>query len=195
MADSSASCCSTLQRRDEVAALRWEELSADLTTWTLPADRAKNGRGHIVHLPEPAQTIIKALPRRKGCPFVFAAKSNKPVSAFSLAKRKLDAAVAEQCTKIKHSATALPGWTMHDFRRAGVTTLAGMGFAPHVCDRLLNRVTGNISGVAAVYQRNQFLPERQAALNAWAAHVLRAGEGADESANVVPMRRKKSRAT
>jgi integrase len=30
----------SLQRREEVAALRWDELSADLTTWTLPAERA-----------------------------------------------------------------------------------------------------------------------------------------------------------
>ncbi|MDQ2803967.1 MAG: hypothetical protein M3Y41_15320, partial [Pseudomonadota bacterium] len=47
----------------------------------------------------------------------------------------------------------LPNWRLHDFRRAGVTALAGMGVAPHVADKLLNHQTGTISGVAAVYQR------------------------------------------
>ncbi|MDQ2803968.1 MAG: integrase family protein [Pseudomonadota bacterium] len=34
----------TLQRRGEVAAMEWPELSPDFSTWTLPASRAKNGR-------------------------------------------------------------------------------------------------------------------------------------------------------
>ena len=41
-----------------------------------------------------------------------------------------------------------------------------------MADRLLNHVEGAIRGVAAVYQRGEFLPERKAALAAWAAHVL-----------------------
>ncbi len=64
----------------------------------------------------------------------------------------------------------MPGWKYHDFRRSGVTALADLGFAPHVCDRLLNHVTSTIQGVAAVYQRAEFLAERKAALEAWAAH-------------------------
>ena len=54
---------------------------------------------------------------------------------------------------------------------AGVTALADAGFPPHVCDRLLNHVSGTIRGVAAVYQRAEFLAERKAALTAWAKQV------------------------
>jgi hypothetical protein len=77
---------------------------------------------------------------------------------------------------------------MHDFRRAGVTALADMGFPPHVCDRLLNHVTGTISGVAAVYQRAKFLTERTAALDAWGAFVLRAGNCKAAPENIVTLR-------
>ena len=38
--------------------------------------------------------------------------------------------------------------------------------------RLLNRVKGAIRGVATVYRCGEFLPEREAALDAWAGHVL-----------------------
>jgi len=49
--------------------------------------------------------------------------------------------------------------------------------------QILNHLTGAIGGVAAVYQRSRFLPERRAALEAWARHVVACGEGegADES--------------
>ena len=63
----------------------------------------------------------------------------------------------------------MPPWRFHDFRRTGVTRLADLGFPPHVADRLLNHVQGTISGVAAVYQRGEFLAQRKSALEAWAA--------------------------
>ncbi len=73
----------------------------------------------------------------------------------------------------------------HDFRRAGVTALAEAGFPPHVADKLLNHVSGTIRGVAAVYQRGKFAEERRRALDAWASHVLRHGEGEAPAGNVV----------
>ncbi|MGH7088958.1 MAG: tyrosine-type recombinase/integrase, partial [Stellaceae bacterium] len=48
----------TMQRRDEVAGMRWSELSPDRTLWTIPAERAKNGKAHIVHLSPQAQTTL-----------------------------------------------------------------------------------------------------------------------------------------
>lgn len=179
----------TLQRREEVASLRWDELSADLTTWTLPAERAKNHRQHVVHLAEPVQTILAGVTRKEDCPFVFHSESSKPVSAFSLAKRKIDTAIAAEREKAESDLPALPGWTFHDFRRAGVTTLADMGVAPHVADRLLNHVQGTIRGVAATYQRAAFLNERKAALEAWGRLVIAAANRkAVQLANVVSLR-------
>ena len=40
----------TLQRRQEVAGSTWAEISPDLMTWTIPEEREKNGRAHLVHL-------------------------------------------------------------------------------------------------------------------------------------------------
>jgi hypothetical protein len=42
-----------------------------------------------------------------------------------------------------------------------------------VADKILNHQAGTISGVAAVYQRHDFLAERRAALDLWGAHVGR----------------------
>ena len=49
--------------------------------------------------------------------------------------------------------------------------MARLGIAPHVANKILNHQSGSISGVAAVYQRHEFLAERKEALIAWGQHV------------------------
>ena len=169
----------TLQRREEVVSMRWAEMSADLTVWTLPAERAKNRKTHIVQLAEPVQAMLAALPRDQCNELAFAGESRAgTIGAFSNMKSKLDEAMGK-------AGTSIQDWRFHDFRRSGVTALAGMGVPPHVCDRLLNHITGAIQGVAAVYQRAEFLTERKAALEAWAAYVLHAAGWETKPANVM----------
>lgn len=176
----------TLARREEAGSMTWGEVAPDLSTWTQPAARTKNGRPHVVHLSAPARAILRAMLGAKpgdklpALPpaerLVFGLGSGKPISSQSWMKRTMGTAIAE--ARAKHgTAEPMPDWTFHDFRRTGVTWLAGAGFPPHIADRLLNHVQGTIRGVAAVYQRNEFLPERRAALDAWGAHVAAMGEG------------------
>jgi integrase len=173
----------TLARREEVASMRWSEISGDGATWTLPSERAKNGKAHIVHLSEPAQDILKTIPRFDGSDFVFTSTGKVPVSGFSFFKRNLEKAMTST------GSVPMPDWRFHDFRRAGVTWLAGHGFAPHVADKLLNHVGGTISGVAAVYQKAEFIAERKAALEAWSKHILASAEGRTMPENVVDLKR------
>ena len=49
--------------------------------------------------------------------------------------------------------------------------MARLGVAPHVADKILNHQSGTISGVAAVYQRHDFLGERRTAVEKWGAHL------------------------
>ncbi len=195
----------TLARRDEVCGMVWGEVAPDLSTWTQPAGRTKNGRAHVVHLSEPARALLcERLGTEPGKPLptlpaantlvfgTMTAERPRPISGHSWVKRELDKAIAVARAKIAaeagREAEAMPGWVLHDFRRAGVTWLAGSGFAPHIADRLLNHSGGAISGVMKTYQRAEFLPEREAALDAWGRHVLAMGEGVAAAVNVVAMR-------
>jgi len=158
----------TLQRREEVGAMQWTEIDnpEDPKVWTIPGERAKNGKPHIVHLSEPVRAILRALPAIKGNPHVFGSgHDGKHVAAYGIIKTEVEKALPD-----------LEDWRFHDFRRAGVTALADVGVPPHVADKLLNHVTGAIQGVAAVYQRAEFLTERRAALDAWAELVMAAVE-------------------
>jgi integrase len=192
----------TLQRRGEVAAMRWEELDADLATWTIPRERAKNRKEHVVHLAEPARAILRALRQQAASPLVFTTDGVTPIAGFSRAKVQLARTAARQ----KRAASdTLPesdesdeiqlGWRLHDLRRTGVSVMAQLGFAPHIADRILNHVQGSIRGVAAVYQRHEFLAEREAALKAWADYVLTAAGERPAKGNVVKLRRAAKRAT
>jgi hypothetical protein len=62
---------------------------------------------------------------------------------------------------------------LHDLRRTVVSGMGRLGVPPHVADKILNHQEGTISGVAAVYQRHEFLAERKEALDRWGAHVER----------------------
>ena len=69
--------------------------------------------------------------------------------------------------------SGINNWRVHDLRRTVVSGMARLGIPPHVADKILNHQAGTISGVAAVYQRHEFLAERKSALDQWAAHVER----------------------
>ena len=147
----------TGQRREEVAGMRWDELDVARRIWTLPKSRTKNAKEHVVHLSEQSINVLMRADKRG--PFVFSVLGTKPYNEFSRSKRHLD------------GLSGVAGWRLHDLRRSCVSGMARLGVAPHVADKILNHQTGTISGVAAVYQRHEFLSERRQALDLWGAHV------------------------
>jgi integrase len=147
----------TGQRREEVARLQWEELDLARQLWTLPKSRTKNAKVHVVHLSNHSMAVLKNTDRKGS--YVFSLLGTRPFPGFSRAKRQLD------------QLSGVTGWRLHDLRRTCVSGMARLGIAPHVADKILNHQSGTISGVAAVYQRHEFLAERRTALNLWGAHV------------------------
>ena len=147
--------------------MRCDELDLARRTWTLPKSRTKNGKEHVVHLSAESMRVLMRADRRGR--FVFSTLGNKPFDGFSKSKRQLD------------QLSGVPGWRLHDLRRTCVSGMARLGVAPHVADKILNHQTGAISGVAAVYQRHDFLSEQRQALDLWGSHVGRIlGEGRPE---------------
>jgi len=173
----------TLQRRSNVAEMRWSEIAADLTMWTIPGQKMK-GNAHDVHLSEPASTILRDITRIEGSDFVFSTTGKTPISGMSKAKAALDAEITRARAMANRKPKPMPPWRFHDFRRTGVSTLARLGFDSIVADKLLAHQPAKLQGVAAVYQRHDFARERAAALDAWAAHVV-----GIENNNVVQLKR------
>ena len=147
----------TGQRREEVAQMVWDEIDFNSRTWTLPGSRTKNGKPHIVHLSEACIKLIKRASRSGS--YVFSISGVRPFQNFTNAKRALD------------ELSGVTGWRLHDLRRTCVSGMARLGVPPHVADKILNHQSGTISGVAAVYQRHDFLAERKLALERWGQYI------------------------
>ena len=155
----------TGQRLNEVAGMVWEEIDLDEAKWTIPSERAKNKTSHIVHLSQQVIDQLSSLRQFSNSDLVFTTTGNTPVSGFSKSKRKLDALSGVQ------------DWRLHDLRRSFATiTTETLGFEPPVVDRILNHVSGSVRGIAAVYQRGEYLEKRREVLEAWATHLESLGQ-------------------
>lgn len=173
----------TMQRRDEVAGLRWPELELEKREWLLPGSRTKNKVANLVHLSDPALAILKDLPVIKSDEkLLFTSTGKTAVSGFSKIKVRLDASMVDLRRKEaieggsdeKEAAKlTIPDWTLHDLRRTGATGCERLGIKSPVIEAVLNHVSGSKSGIVGVYQTYKYAEEKKAALDAWANYVTR----------------------
>jgi integrase len=144
----------TGQRRGEIAALQSDFFKDHVCT--LPNTLTKNGREHSFPVGVLTASVLKPLldPEAQ---LLFPARGTNatPFNGWSKSKIALD------------KASGVTDWTLHDLRRTFATRLAEMGVAPHIIERLLNHVSGQISGVSAIYNRATFMPEMRAAVGLW----------------------------
>ncbi|MER9854533.1 MULTISPECIES: tyrosine-type recombinase/integrase [unclassified Mesorhizobium] len=157
----------TGQRRDEIANLKWSEISDATDALTLEGSRTKNGRAHIVPLAPLAKTIIEGLPAITDADgelsaYVFTTTGKTPFSGFSNGKIALDKHCGEP---------ALMNWHLHDLRRTCATELAKLGIKQEVTEAILNHKTGKVSGVAGIYNRYDYQDEKAEALKQWATRI------------------------
>lgn len=167
----------TGQRLEEVSALEWSELEKAASMWTLPADRAKNATASLVPLSTLAANELDALAKRTkrkdGWPrkgFVFSTNGETSISGYSKAKLRLGKEIAALAKDDDEIGTIGP-WRFHDLRRTLATGMQRLGVRFEVTEAILNHVSGSKSGVAGVYQRHDWGPEKKAALQAWSDHV------------------------
>jgi len=145
--------------------MRRSELHAN-GIWQLPGSRTKNRRPHKLILPLMALALIPPGPHD----LVFTTTGTTPPSAWSRAKRRLDAAMLAAARDRAHDASIAP-WRLHDLRRTAVTGMAELGVRPDVIELCVNHVSGSRGGIAGVYNHSELLPERKAALERWSEHV------------------------
>ena len=159
----------TGQRRGEISSLKWDWIEDD--TLTLPSSLTKNKRAHTFPLGETTRAIIESVPQHSD--YLFPAsrehvrgKSTTVFNGWPKAKRELDVAVQGRAKK-----SPVAPWTLHDLRRTFATNLAALGTPIQVTEKLLNHVSGTVSGVAAIYNRHTYMDEMRAAVTAWEAHL------------------------
>ena len=172
----------TGQRREEVAQMTWDEIAPDLSAWTIPAARAKNGVAHIVPLSRQMRVHLEAAgagrdgdalkAKLAAGAFAFPGRDG-PFNGFGKAKAALD------------EASNVRDWRLHDLRRTMATGLQRLGVRLEVTEAVLNHVSGSRAGIVGIYQRHDYANEKRAALEAWGAHVAALAEGRSSADNLL----------
>jgi integrase len=148
-------------RRTEVGGMLWSELDPELRTWTIPAERSKNHRAHVVPLSAQAWEIIDAQRRIEGCDFVLTTSGQRPINGWHKTKKRLsaEAGLVEQA------------WRIHDIRRSVASSLQRLKVRTEVIERVLNHRSGTFKGIIGVYQVDPLELEVRMALQKWADFV------------------------
>ena len=147
----------TGQRPGEVCGMRWDEIEEEV--WVLSKDRTKNGLEQRVPICAKARFILNAAKNAgKSSPYVF--PHRKCGAEFPIERHSLSRALLRNTARMGIMTRLTP----HDLRRTVRTRLAELGIDEIVAERIMNH---SLQGMARVYNRHHYLPEKRAALEAW----------------------------
>jgi len=146
-------------RRNEWAEASRSEIDFADRTHNIPAARYKTDHAHQVPLAAPAWEIVDALPIWNEGDFLFSTNGGTvAINSAGAAKKKLD----------KLAPTERP-WRLHDFRVTCKTRMADLGVKPEHSEAVLGH---RKQGMDAVYNKAEYLAEKRAALDLYAAHLM-----------------------
>ena len=150
----------TAARSGEVRGATWDEIDVEQGLWTVPAERMKAGREHVVPLSEAARQLLSvARELRSGLTNapIFHGLRGKPLSDMTMTKVLRD--------------MNYPKITVHGFRStfrdwaAEQTDTPGDVVEAALAHTILNRVE-------AAYRRTNYLEKRWLLMNEWARYIL-----------------------
>lgn len=154
-------CLLTGQRRGEAALLKWSHIDFKSRLITFPAEMVKNNRQHTFPYGSATAAVLAEIPEQGDYLFPASRPEGLVFNGWAKQKAALD------------RLAPLPHWTLHDLRRTFSSQMAALGTPIHVTEKLLNHVSGSLSGVAGVYNRYSYAAEMRAAMEAYEAHVLK----------------------
>jgi integrase len=162
-------------RAGEVVGITRAELehldSADRAAWTIPADRAKNGRAHYVPLSSTARETIRSAMELIGSDdhYVFPSRSKMDDA---VTRNALSVAMRRFSDQLKDKSPVAKTWradrpSPHDLRRTFATRLSGLGVSKEDRDALLNHIRSDVG--SKHYDLYERAKEKRAALSRWDA--------------------------
>ena len=146
-------------RKTELIEAKWEELDLEKAEWSIPGERMKKDKPHLVSLSRQAVAMFEELKSlASGSEWVFPSRGDlhKPIShsTLNVAVRALDIGVRD--------------FVIHDFRRTASTHLHEAGFNSDWIEKALAHET---KGIRGVYNRAQYADQRRDMLQWWADFV------------------------
>jgi integrase len=172
----------TTVRSVELLEARWSELDLEARLWTIPADRMKRRREHIVPLTDRIVELLQqAKPLARNSGFIF------PQTRGDITKpcnRLLFGKVWDTITR--RQGESFGRFSPHGVRGCFSTWAHSVGYASEIVERQLSHTDRNTT--RASYNQSQYLDQRLKMLEEWQFHLdrIRAGKGG----KVLPSRTK-----
>ena len=143
-------------RKNELAGARWSEIDFNAATWTVPAERMKMKREHVIPLTPQVVAMFRRLKElAEDSPFVFPSRQrNKP-----------DQPMGGETFNYTMKVIGYKGrFGPHGVRATAASILADAGWDADIIEIQLAHAR---QGTKAAYLRNTYLPQRRDMLMAW----------------------------
>jgi integrase len=155
----------TMVRPGEAAGTRWDEIDKTKALWTIPAERMKKNRPHVVPLSPQALNLLAVLEPITGHrEFLFPSDIDPKRSANSQSANRALKRMGLHGQLVSHGLRALAS-----------TTLNEQGFDADVIEAALAHIDKN--AIRAAYNRAQYLERRRVMMAWWSDHIEQAAMG------------------
>ena len=167
----------TMTRPIEAATTRWADIDFGKKTWTIPAERMKKRRTHIIPLTQPALELLGAIRPLSGHrEYVFPADRNP--------RTHCNSQTANMALKRMGFAGRL---VSHGMRSMASTILNEHGWDPELIEVALAHVDKD--EVRSAYNRADYIERRRPMMEWWSDHIQEAATGSLSMSAIVNMRR------
>ncbi|CAN7285945.1 tyrosine-type recombinase/integrase [Caballeronia sp. LjRoot31] len=157
----------TMVRKSELIQATWDEVDFEAATWTIPKQRMKGRKPHMIYLSRQVLDIFVALNIcAAGSKFVLPSRYNADRCMSNATLNRVTQLVVERA---KIAGLALEPFTVHDLRRTGSTLLNEVGFNRDWIEKCLAHEEGRSS--RSIYNKAEYAEQRRHMLQEWADMV------------------------
>lgn len=155
----------TMTRPGETASAEWSDFDFEEKLWTIPAEKMKMKRDHVIPLTEPVLALLEQIkPISRHSKYLFPNHRNTETHASAEAANMF---LKRNGFKDKQTA--------HGLRSLAATALNDAGFDKVIVDACLAHVDKNLTSRA--YNRAQYIGQKTKVLSWWSDFVVRAQAG------------------
>jgi integrase len=156
----------TMVRKNEFLLAEWDEIDFQNMLWTIPAERMKLRRPHLVFLSKQAMDILITFKVLYGeTKYLIPGRYS---SALPLSDCALNRVITAAVTRAEKLGTPIEHFSVHDLRRTASTLLHEAGFNS---DWIEKQLAHEQRGVRAVYNKAEYADQRRDMLQQWADMV------------------------
>lgn len=168
----------TLVRKGELLGATWDEVDFIAATWTIPAERMKRRRPHVVYLSQQCMDILIALKTCAGeSPYLLPSRYDADKGMSNATFNRVTDSI---CKLASDRGLPLAHFGPHDLRRTASTILHEAGYNSDWIEKCLAHEQ---RGVRAVYNKAEYANQRREMLQQWADMVT----GWIKGASIVPI--------